>query len=92
MTEIKDILSLRKDHGLNVLLVPQGRKLYFDKECLEEVTIQRKVNDGEWAVLAKNIRTPYIDGERFTSSVVLKYKAIFEKQNQYEDIVEVHLN
>ena len=92
MTEIKDTDATRKDHDLKVLLVPEGRKLYFSKDCLEAVTIQRKVNDGEWEIITKNTRTPYIDGEQFNSTVVLTYKAIFEKQNQYENVVEVHLN
>ena len=91
MTEIKTILSTWKDHGFSVLLVPEGRKLYFDKKCLEAVTIQRKANDGEWEVLAKNTRTPYVDSEKFNLPIVLTYKVHFKLQEQCETVVEVHL-
>ena len=92
MTQVKDSISTRKGGSLKVLLIPKGRKLYFDKECLETVTIHRKVNDGEWEIVSKNTQTPYIDRERFDLSVVLAYKAVFEKLDRYENIVEVHLN
>ncbi len=92
MTEVKDSISAREDHSLKVLLIPEGRKLYFQKECLEAVTIQRKVNDGYWEVISKNTRTPYVDGDQFKVPVTLAYKAIYEKQGRQEDVVEVHLN
>ena len=92
MTQLKKSTYAKKDHRLKVLMIPQGRKLYFNKECLEPVTIQRKVNEGKWEMISKNSRTPYIDDEPFDSPVVLAYKAVFEKQDRYEDIVEVHLN
>ena len=50
MTEVRDILT-GENHPLLVLLVREGRKLYFEKECLESVTIHRRINDGPWEVL-----------------------------------------
>ena len=92
MTEVKDSITGKNDHDLKVLIVPEGRKLYFIKECLDAVTIHRKVDDGEWTIISKNTRTPYIDDEQFNPPVVLAYKAIFEKQRLYENIVKVHLS
>lgn len=92
MTQVKDSIFAVKDHSLKVLLVPEGRKLYFDRECLDAVTIHRKVNDGEWEIVSKNTRAPYIDEEQFDSPVVLAYKAVFEKQDRSENVVEVNLN
>jgi hypothetical protein len=45
MTEIKDILHIKKNHNFKILILPEGRKVCFEKECLETVTILRKVGD-----------------------------------------------
>lgn len=92
MTEIKDKDTRRKDQDLKVLLAPGGRQLYFTKECVEAVTIHRKVNDGDWEIISKNTHPPYIDDDQFDLPVVLAYKAVFEEQRRSENVVEVHLS
>ena len=91
MTQTKDTLQIKGKHGFKALPVQEGIKLYFEKECLEDVTIIRRVNEGEWQVLAEGARTPYIDTERFNKPVKLLYKAVFKNEEYYEKLVEVNV-
>jgi hypothetical protein len=92
MTEIKDILHIKKNHNFKILIVPEGRKVYFEKDCLETVTILRKVGDQAWQVIANEVHAPYIDSEKFELPVLLLYKVIFQNVKDEQDIVEVHLS
>lgn len=80
MTELPDYKRIPEPHDLKVELLPEGRKLYFQKECLEAVTILRKRNGKKWKIIAKNVRTPYTDDEPFSGPANLIYKIIFASE------------
>lgn len=52
----------------------QGRKIDFHKPCLDQFTIERRVEHGPWQVLASNTRLPYVDNESFETAVHLEYR------------------
>lgn len=54
-------------------LTEEGRKISFRKDCLDEVEIYRKVNENDWELLIKDIRTPYTDQEEFPAGTLLSY-------------------
>lgn len=67
-------ISIEHPYGIpKIELVDKGRKISFQRDCLEEVTIMRKVNDGEWETLAERIRSPYVDEDGFTKGTKLSY-------------------
>ena len=78
------------EHQLRVSLEAGERKLYFEKECLEDVTIYRRVDDGNWDVLATHARAPVIDKEPFPQTAKLPYKAAFADMKESQP-VEVSL-
>ncbi|MBT1701801.1 hypothetical protein [Chryseosolibacter indicus] len=82
MTEIKTILPLTSQHQLEIELIGEDRKLFFKKECLEYVTIYRKVNDDNWLQIVKNARAPFVDSETFIKPVHIEYKVVFEDDNR----------
>lgn len=54
-------------------LTDRGRRISFQKDCLEDVSIIRKVNEGEWEKLSTHIRSPYINEEAFPEGTKLSY-------------------
>lgn len=77
-------------HLLKVALEEGRRRLYFEKECLEDVAIYRRVDAGDWRVLATHARAPIVDDESFDNPVRLGYKATFGDNNESQ-AVEVTL-
>lgn len=67
-------VSTEHPYGLPYIeLTGKGRKISFRKDCLEDVAILRKVNEGEWEKLVKNTRSPYVDEESFPTGTKLSY-------------------
>lgn len=52
----------------------QARKIDFHKPCLNQLTIERRVDQGSWQVIASNARLPYLDEEVFERAVQLEYR------------------
>ncbi|WP_247236788.1 hypothetical protein [Telluribacter sp. SYSU D00476] len=63
-------------------LTEQGRKISFRKECLGDVKIFRKVNDGEEELLVQGIRTPYTDADSFPEGSKLTYTIELDQDRQ----------
>ena len=89
MTDFKDVLSVKKPHELRVILTDKGRQLHFQRECLESVSVLRKVNDGEWKDIAKGVKTPYTDPLQINSPAKIEYKLCFGKGEAESNIVKV---
>lgn len=89
MTDFKDVLSVNNPHELRVLLTSEGRQLYFQKECLEPVSVFRKVNDDKWENIAKGIRPPYTDLLEINSPAKIEYKLSFGNGEAESNIVKV---
>ncbi|PRY13799.1 hypothetical protein CLV24_105169 [Pontibacter ummariensis] len=73
------------DHPGNipyVELLEEGRKISFRRDFFGEIRIQRKVNDGEWKVLAERVRSPYVDAEDFPPGTRLSYAVGLELDNE----------
>jgi hypothetical protein len=63
----------------------------FDKECLERITVLRRVNEGEWQTIGKNIRAPFLDRDEVQAPAEISYKILFEHSTHKESVVKVHL-
>ena len=59
-------------------LLEEGRKISFRRDCFGEIRIQRKVNEGEWEVLAERIRSPFVDAEPFPAGTKISYAVELE--------------
>lgn len=90
MTGVKNIPSSLKSQRFHIELIPEGRKIYFEKECLEPVSVLRKVNAGNWEVIAKQVRTPHFDTAKIKGPSTLEYKLVFEDKTE-TDSVKVNL-
>lgn len=84
----KPVSSPAEVHDMRVHILPEGREISFRKECLEPVTISRKINDQAWKEVAKNVRTPFVDSDKFQTPVTLHYKVSFGGN---ESIAKVNL-
>lgn len=75
MTEIKNNVPHQDQSGLpSITLTHQNfREIAFSKQCLEDVTILRKIDDEPWQVIARSTRFPYTDSDMFDRPVRLKY-------------------
>lgn len=69
-----DVSTTHPNRYPYIELVSDGRKIDFKKDCLEEVDIFRKVEDGDWQLLIKNARTPYVDTGKFSKGTKLAYR------------------
>jgi hypothetical protein len=65
-----------------------GRKISFRKDCLGEVRIYRKLQGGEERLLAKNVRTPYMDFEELPANCTAIYRIELEQDHR---IFKYHL-
>lgn len=54
-------------------LTANSRKISFEKECLADVKIVRKVNDAEPELLIERARSPYTDEAQFPKGTRLTY-------------------
>lgn len=73
-------------------LVEQGRKISFQRDCLGEVKIYRKVNEEDWNLLIQQTRTPYVDTEEFPSGTKISYKIELEQNHEkHQYTLEVRL-
>jgi hypothetical protein len=91
MTDIKNVLSLTEDQPFKILLTDAGRKLYFDKECLEKITILRRVNEGEWITIGKEVRAPFLDIDEIPTPAEITYKILFGHSKNTDHVVKVYL-
>lgn len=91
MTEITDIFSIKPDEEFKVVVTNQGRKVYFEKDCLERVTVLRRINGGEWKEIAKDIRTPFVDTDVIANPADIEYGVSFKEGDNSDQIVKVHL-
>lgn len=75
MTEIRNNAPQQdRENSVSITLTEQkARKIEFRKPCLDSLTILRKINDGNWQILAKDVRLPFIDDETFEDPVHLEY-------------------
>jgi hypothetical protein len=89
MTKAVNILPVNNEHGFEILVTSGGRKLIFKKECLENVTILRKIDEGKWQAIAQNARTPYTDSDVISPSAHIEYKIHFRDRSS-SHIIEVH--
>lgn len=74
---------------MRVIFTDEGRQLHFEKECLESVSVFRKVNDGDWKNIAKGVRTPYTDPLQINSPATIEYKLDFANGEAESNIVKV---
>ena len=68
-------------------LLVEGRKISFRRDCFGEISIHRKVNEGEWEVLAQRVRSPFVDKDPFPSGTEIAYSVELElddKTHQYQ--------
>lgn len=89
LTDFKDVLSVNNPHELRVFLTGEGRQLYFQKECLEPVSVFRKVNDDYWENIAKGVRPPYTDSKEINSPAKIEYKLSFGNGEAESNTVKV---
>lgn len=82
MTQLKD--KHPKDIPSVSFSEQGGRKVDFQKDCLGEVTVFRKVNDGAFELLARNERPPYIDEETFGPDTRLTYSVKIKEEGEEE--------
>ena len=89
MTNVK---TGHPSHLPYIELTDKGRKISFRRDCLEEIEIQRKVNEQDWKLLVKNIRTPYTDEESFPDGTKLSYSIkLTENGEEKEYILDARL-
>lgn len=70
-------------YGIPALeLTAKGRKISFEKECLADVRIVRKVNDAEPELLIERARSPYTDEEQFPEGTRLTYSIDLTHEGQ----------
>ncbi len=70
-----------------VELTDNGRKISFERDCLADVKILRRINDGDWVILMDRARSPYTDTEKFPTGTHLSYSVELEingKHQKYE--------
>ena len=91
MTEIKDTLSLKENEQFKVLLTEEGRKIYFAKECLDEVTVLRRINEEPWKEISRDVRTPFFDTDKISTPAYVEYKLLFKTKGNDSKVVKVHL-
>lgn len=89
MTQLKD--KHPKDIP-SVSFSEQGRKVDFQKDCLGEVTVYRKVNDRAFELLARNVRPPYIDEEIFKPDTQLTYSVRIKEEGEEEKRYDMPVN
>ncbi|GAB3168923.1 hypothetical protein [Telluribacter humicola] len=89
MTEV----STNHPNGLPYIeLTDQGCKLSFRKECLGNIKIYRKVDDGEEELLVQGIQTPYTDEANFPAGSTLTYIIELDHdQQKYQYTLEARL-
>ncbi|MEX2336811.1 MAG: hypothetical protein WD555_06035 [Fulvivirga sp.] len=58
------------------------RKISFRRDCFGKIEILRKVNDGDWKLLIRKVRTPYVDEERFPAGTKLSYEIKLEENEE----------
>jgi hypothetical protein len=91
MTETKNHIPESHHDRVRITLNEHHQpKLYFDKLCLEAVTIERSVDDEPWDILAKNVRSPYVDQTSPDHAGQVKYRIRFGKAQ--EESVELTVN
>ena len=91
MTETKNHIPESHHDRVRITLNEHNQpRLYFDKLCLEAVTIERKMDGGAWDILAKNVRSPYTDQDNLTHTEQVKYRIRFGKAQ--EETVELTAN
>lgn len=91
MTETKNHISEEHHDRAHLSLDEYNQpKLHFEKLCQEAVTITRSVNDGEWQILVKNVRSPYVDKATFQPNTHVKYRIYFG--NTDEENIELYVN
>lgn len=75
MTEVPENAPEQdKKNVAEVKLTNEGRELCFRKPWLEETIIKRKVNEGDWQIIATDVHLPYTDTEQFNEGTKLIYK------------------
>lgn len=70
------------NHIPYIELTEEGRKISFRRDCFGEIEILRKVNDQNWELLVKEVRTPYIDEEKFPPGTKLTYSIRLEEDKK----------
>lgn len=74
-----------------MLVTNEGRKVYFDKDCFDRVTVLRRINGGKWSEIGKDVRTPFVDTDVVASPADIEYKVFFKEGDNGDQIVKVHL-
>jgi hypothetical protein len=91
MTELKNTFSIGKKGQFKVPLTDEGRQVYFEKDCMDEVTVLRRINSGRWTEIGKDVRTPFFDPEKIPEPAEIEYKVIFKNGENNHEVVKVHL-
>ena len=58
------------------------RKISFRRDCFGTVKIYRKVNEEDWKLLIREVRTPYVDSESFPPDTKLTYTIELEQEGK----------
>ncbi|WPP52833.1 hypothetical protein [Catalinimonas niigatensis] len=83
MTETKNHIHKKPHDCAHIIFNEHDQpKLYFDKLCLEAVTIARSINGEAWETLARNVRSPYVDETSFEHAKQVKYCIHFGKAKE----------
>ena len=77
-----DVNTDHPNHLPYIELIESARKISFRRDCFGEIEILRKVNNGNWELLIKKVRTPYIDEEKFPSGTKLSYVIRLEENDE----------
>lgn len=77
MTDIRDELSSRGS-GFQYSPEEEWKKMFFSKECVEKITILRRIHKGEWQTIGKDVRAPFLDSDQISTPAEISYKILFE--------------
>jgi hypothetical protein len=92
MTETKNHIPGRHPDKAHIEFdEKQQPRITFDKLCQQAVSIERRINSGEWQMLARNVRSPFTDGESFSRGGELAYRLRYGSAQEENIVLRVYL-
>lgn len=68
----KPVRDACKDR-LSISILEQGRRIEFEKKCLTNIKIFRKINNQDWLNIAEQVFSPYVDTEKIKGPAIISY-------------------
>lgn len=91
MTETRNNAPEQDRHDLlKVSISEDDRIIKFKKPCLSEIHVYRKINDGDFEEIGRNVRFPFPDTDPLPPSSEVSYKVQVlsdEYQGEYQLLV-----